>query len=58
MSVQTNLLGEYVNIPDDGDAGWIRAVYSYDGDLLVLVQRDNVSKDFRIYNAESVTMRP
>jgi len=54
--MQTNLLGEYVSIPDEGDAGWIRAVFVADDVLYFLVQRDNVSKDLRIYYAETVVI--
>ena len=56
MSVQTNLLGVYVSIPDEGDAGWIRAVFVADEMLYFLVQRVNSSRDLRVYNAETVVI--
>ena len=49
--VQTDLIGRYVIFPNDGDAGWIRAVYAVGPQLMVFVERDNVSRDFRSYFA-------
>jgi hypothetical protein len=54
--VSTDLLGEYVKIPDHGDAGWIRAVFADESHIFVLVQRDNVSKDFKTYFAAEMVM--
>lgn len=53
--MKTNLLGEYVKIPGEGDAGWVRAVWDgRSGNLYVLVQRDNVSNDAKIYLANEL----
>ena len=52
--VQTDLIGKYVSIPDDGDAGWIRAVYVASNSLFVFVQRDNSSRDFKSYFASQI----
>lgn len=57
MSVQTDLLGRYITIPAEGDAGWVRAVWSAGSSrthVMVLVERDNVSRDFRAYYAETL----
>jgi hypothetical protein len=54
--VETNLVGEYVTIPDEGDAGWVRAVFVSGGDVQLLVQRDNISRDLRSYFAELVVI--
>ena len=54
--IQTNLVGEYVSIPDEGDAGWVRAVFVAEDVLYVLVQRNNVSRDMRIYYVENIVI--
>ena len=59
MSVQTDLLGRYVYIPSEGDAGWVRAVWaagSSRSHLMVFVERDNVSRDFKTYYAEHIVV--
>lgn len=56
MSVQTELLGCYLSAPDDGDAGWVRAVWVQGGELKVLLERDNVSHDFRTYYANNLVL--
>jgi len=58
MSLVSNLLGQYVWIHSQGDAGTVCAVFVREaGGLYVLVHRDNVSKDFRIYNAEAISTK-
>ncbi len=52
--VQTDLIGRYVKIPSEGDAGWIRAVYAYTTHLLVAVQRDNQARDLKVYFASLI----
>lgn len=54
--VQTNLIGEYVSIPDEGDAGWVRAFFVAEDVPFVLVQRNNVSRDMRIYYVENIVI--
>ena len=57
-SVISDLVGEYVWIHDEGDAGTVRAVFTdRDGELFVLINRDNVSQDFRVYSAESISTK-
>ena len=48
-TLNTDLLGNYVRIPSEGDSGWIHAVWIDGSSLKVLVCRDNSSNDFRIY---------
>jgi len=55
--VQTDLVGEYVTIPDEGDAGWIRAVFVASGALYVLVQRHNPSQDLKVYYALNIVVQ-
>ena len=57
MIAQTDLIGRYLTIPSEGDAGWVRAVWSAGSSrthVMVLVERDNVSKDFKTYYAEQL----
>lgn len=55
MNLYTDLVGAYVEIPDEGDAGWVRAVFLKDNsELMVLVQRSNPSRDARIYLARDL----
>ena len=56
--IATNLLGQHVFIPDEGDSGTVCAVFTdRDGWLKVLVHRENRSQDFRIYDAEQLTTK-
>lgn len=53
--LKTDLIGEFVAIPDEGDAGWIRAVYvNAGGQLMVAVQRDNQANDLKTYLAYDI----
>lgn len=57
--VQTDLIGKYVWAINEGDAGVVRAVFTdRDGELKILVERENRSRDLRVYDAETLTMKP
>jgi hypothetical protein len=70
--IATDLVGEYVTIPSEGDAGWIRAVFNKfvseanmrytqplmatDSYLWVVVQRDNQANDLAQYPLSDVVL--
>lgn len=54
--VQTDLVGAFVKIPDEGDQGVVRAVWTWNATLYVAVQRDNPSRDIRVYVSSDVSI--
>jgi hypothetical protein len=71
--IATDLVGEYVTIPSEGDAGWIRAVFnkivseqvaaypqsvfSENSYVWVLVQRNNSSNDLAQYPIDQIVLK-
>lgn len=71
--IATDLVGAHVSIPSEGDAGWIRAIFTKivsapclrygrpltltDSYLWVLVERDNVTHDLKQYPVQDIVLK-